>query len=545
MYTTVAIVAALTIGAEPFDRDQLRKAVGMPTYIVQPGLAIDVFGQIHVGESAADKRQATAAGELALRADPENPERCRELLHLYERTHEYRNIPSVRDRALRLYRARLDKQPNDGLTLARYAECLDWSKQADEADSALRRAVALAPGEWECWVIRSRVLIHRAMELVHANQEDPFTATQAIQTAIHRGEVSSATLAGAQALFDESFRCLDKAIAAAPKQPRIYIIRFSSLTPRFALDYAMNCLKGLPVDTISGFDKVQKQGLADLRRAADVAPDDFRIVGALICSELTAVKAFETSCPLEEIAGLSADTVNTIRRTMVRLEQVAAGANPADAVQAAELLAIITCRRKESLLAEDCLKQILRRDPSIESAWDSLVLLVAHRPNHTSEELVAICRDRLRHQDVARTRLVLAKAFVEANRMAEAKQELEEALRKEPDDFMCLIGLASVLLQAGNDADLKRVGELLDKADSIGKNPETSDRTRKAVNFAAPRIAYFALTGQFEQASRWFDTMSGLGWSDERVQKMKQILGTHALAPVPGIGVYPASGPVK
>jgi tetratricopeptide (TPR) repeat protein len=366
---------------------------------------------------------------------------------------------------------------------------------------------------------------------------------QVIQAGVRAGKTTRLTLTAARALYDEGFRCLDQAIAAAPGNTRPYLIRAGSPFARLNLDFAESCLRGDPLDPAQWFADIYKEVVVDVRRAAAIAPDDFRVLGDLACVELVAAKVFGKLTSLGDAASLTPEVYNTVHRALDRLRQVAAGDNIRDAVEAAELLGILCCKTKESAIAEECLTRVLRQQPSLEGARDLLTTLVVVRPGHTNEEALAISRERLRLKDSAKNRFVLAKVLYEAQQIDEARQVLEQAIRTEPNDFLCNVGLASLLLLQNSEADLKRAGELLERADAIAKKSSTPDRAQKVLAIAAPRIAYLALTANYDELGSWIHWLESLGWTDTRLDKVKQVLGPRLLlSPPPGIGAAGVPG---
>jgi tetratricopeptide (TPR) repeat protein len=541
MYAAIAVLAGLAIQAEPFDKQKLLNAIGMPEANLGTMATLNNEGQVSLPDTPLFTQRDIAVAEQALREDPNNPDRYRALSKLYRLARHWEKAKTVEAKAVELYRARLAGQSNDGLSLARYADCLDWPKQAEETDAALRQAVQLSPGEWECWTIRSQFLQSRASELVGGNQSDTFRATQMIQARVGTGKTTSVELSAAQALYAEALRCLDRAAAVAPKEPKVYYARAGSHSVRLNLDFAAVCVNGEHFDVGQCLEKSKKEALPEMRRAAAVAPDDFHIVAYLACMELDVAKALGSWTPLEQAATLSPEARITVRRALVLLRQAAAGSNLRDAAEAAELLGMICCKTSESPAAEACLKAVLERDPALDGARDMLLTLVVLRPGHSQEEALALAHERLRLKDSPQNRLVLAKVLDEAARPEEARQVLEEAVQKEPGDYLCNVALASLLLRRDNPADLKLAGEFLDRAIAIAKKTSTIDRSQSVLSFAVARIAYCALIGNYEEASNAVAWLASLGWTDERLEKVKEILGPGVLLPPPpGIGAAPA-----
>jgi nitroreductase len=162
MYQLLAALLAVTPAAEPSDVAKIRELLELPNCESLTSLGLDSSGRVILPDSDAYLAGDCAAAERAVQANPGDPDRLRVLADLYGRLNEGPKATSAAAKAAKLYEAALLKQPGDGLMLAHYAKCLPWNERLDEADTALRRAVALSPKESECWRIRAEVILARS-----------------------------------------------------------------------------------------------------------------------------------------------------------------------------------------------------------------------------------------------------------------------------------------------------------------------------------------------------------------------------------------------
>jgi len=229
---------------------------------------------------------------------------------------------------------------------------------------ALRRAVALSPSEWECWATLAEFLIGRSGATLGRDIKSWDEFMNALRQRDENRKISDATLADAERLRDEAFQCLDRAVAAAPTEPRVYTFRWAMRTGSFPLQLT-GFLRGgsLDIGNVLSVDGAMN----DLHRAAEVAPQDFRLVGLAAYCDLMRGVLFSKSADgksggpiaepkgLDYIPGLSPEARNSIRRGMVRLRTVTHSNNLNDAAEAAELLAFICLGCTSKTVAQQCL----------------------------------------------------------------------------------------------------------------------------------------------------------------------------------------------
>lgn len=540
MYAIAALLAVTVVGADPFDKAELRRSIRQPTGDLSYNAQI-TDGQFFPPDAGVFLPEEIAAADKAARSDPSNPDLWHKLADLYEQADDNAKANAANKRAVELYRARLVQNPKDGLCRARCAQAEPWNANWEQIDTELREAVASSPGEWECWTIRSRFLGLRAMTVLvgEFDHRQNFGPSE-VGIRVRDGWIGQKNLKEAEAFSRESLQCLDRAIAIAPTRPEPVAAKVGCAAEEAVILWAKQFLEGENADPAL-LQRLTSRRLPDLWRAAALAVDSSPLVGSAACLELMDARQYINGLPtgLENVPSLTPESRKAIRDTITRLRRIAASGDLQTKTIAAETLACICEATGEQAGAEEFLAEVVRRKPSLEGAWKLWTLLVVKKPEHRAE-LVALCRARFEAKDSARTRYWLARAYDEAGRGAEARKLLEEALQREPDDFECNLSLAVVLMRTGSAADFDRAGKLLKHAEAIGMKEPTRDRL---LNYALLRCTYLALSDQLDELRQMATELKERKLFDYRMGEFEKIVGSEQiLAPPPGPVIRPVSG---
>jgi tetratricopeptide (TPR) repeat protein len=175
----------------------------------------------------------------------------------------------------------------------------------------------------------------------------------------------------------------------------------------------------------------------------------------------------------------------------------------------------------DSTGAETSLRRALTLDPSREQAWDMLTSLTAEAKRY--EDLVSLCEERLKRKDIARTRLLLAYTYEKLNRLDQAEEQVQAALKLEPEDFTANLALAVLLLKRSDDvAVLSRAGELLNKAGEIIRESPTPVQW---MDYSTTGGIYLALRGSLEEARQQLKRVLEYDLHNEAAREALEALG--------------------
>ena len=121
----------------------------------------------------------------------------------------------------------------------------------------------------------------------------------------------------------------------------------------------------------------------------------------------------------------------------------------------------------------------------------------------------------------------------------EAVHVLEQGLQKEPNDYLSNVFLAVILMKRNGPYEQVKVRQAIDRAlkevqKKVPPDPDT------VLECFVLEVAHFALSAQYESLYMWLDLAERKGWNDERILKLRKIVGPPILLPPPGIGAPPA-----
>lgn len=550
-------------GASRVDHDQVRRVIQLPSSSLYCGVYISISnrGVITPPDANTSLPQEIAAAEKALRAGGDNPDIYRALADLYFRSRQKDKGQAAQARAAELYLQRLNAgtapRPGSCVLLARRADCLPLrtGQEREEVEKLLRAAARPVPvrGEsseehWEPWVLLGAHLEEKGGEVLTGGEESKDMAPPVLlEKRAREGKITPQDERHADECFAEALRCFDRAVALAHREPTAYLARAGFQSHRALNGMMRHRLRGQPPDAADC--AALEACCADLWRAAELAPDDFPTTAAAAFFEvmLWGLKKAQQGPDRNDLPVASEAVVQgalaRIERlgALARLEKAADKSDPFTAGRALEMLALFHLQAGDLEKMERRATQAVRICPDLEQAWELRIGALLSQKK-TTEVLVA-SRERVRHKPSARNCFLLAKACDDAKQPAEAIEVLEDALRREPDDLLCNLSLAALLMKR-DDRELKRVGQLLERADRTMQKRPTEDDMR---NCAALWIAYWALDGQEDLARLRLVQLSAERQADVRLKDLSRALGLTGgveqagYVPSPGVPAFPNS----
>jgi tetratricopeptide (TPR) repeat protein len=263
------------------DKARVREAIPLPE--LWPALRWRISGQRLFCHAPCEEllfSQQIAAGEKETRDHPNDADGWRRLAQLYARAKNSKGERAALDRAAVLYRRRIEAEPNCGLTMARYADCLEMPAGREEAELLLRAAVELSPGEWECWVLLGHFVLEDARSAV-VESEQFARDHEATPTEYEKPDSICMTEARrARDLYLEAEECYNRAVAVAPDAADVYLHRAVFRGSREDDEAYLRVIFGAPAGSPplrTGLDSA----FPDLEMAAALSPTDPSLVGTI------------------------------------------------------------------------------------------------------------------------------------------------------------------------------------------------------------------------------------------------------------------------
>lgn len=501
-------VATLLRAAAPAGgKERLRQLVRLPRLSFDLGFAFDPLRGMVLPPNLLELNREIAKLRPSLEEDAANAAGYARLAQLYAEAGRTLDARRARAKAVSLYRQQGIEQSSDALKLAAFGVVLLGTDEIEEAERVLRRAVNLAPNEWRTLSGLARCLTVKAMVALGPRPGSrPETAWIAmlLMDAL-TDKPSQAQTDAAEQATDEAVALYGRAIALEPKDPEPYVGRAGALTLRSCLQFLKEPTAGSAEPGGMRFARAlyPATALPDMRAAARYAPRDPLRIGIAAWYEVSTAFLERGTFPLEHLAtgeswtNLPDSARQAVREAMARLEDLGQGTEKAAAAAALEMLAALQAYVvSDPRGAEASLRRAVALDPQRSSAWDLLVfvLVTSQRP----ADLLAVCEARMKEEESARNRLLVAKAQEQLGHWDDVFAEVRTLQRRYPEDFYAQLALAAALLRNATDpAAFEQPAQLLAKAEKLAGDSPSRDQV---VNLLFLRGLLLGLADQPEAA---------------------------------------------
>jgi tetratricopeptide (TPR) repeat protein len=482
---------------------KLREAVRLPTihfgfnlvFRSGNGWSLSVVG----AEDDPSAEIATLRKEL--KGDLSDAERFQRLAALYAKANDNTNLAAATDKALGLWRQRVEQQPENGPILAQYGNSLSIAQKYEEAESVLRKATRIAPTEWKCWLVLGLFLDAKAQRALGSDSWQP---GENLFARIFDKPPPANQVKEAEKLFDEAGECFNQAVAAAPREPETFFERALHRSMRNACKSAFRLLR----DELTDRSEITKamftaDCIPDFREVARLSPKDHLAIGGCAFFEAWS-RALEKRAVVqtgEDLWNLLPDeTRQSILGLFARLEDLTGSPDPRLAAGAFASLAVArSCVRGDFQGGITHLRRALALVPSSDKTMD--LLLSFYVSEGKFEEMLPLCEERVKRKDSIRNCGVLAKVYDKLNKVEKAEAQLRSILKKEPDNLWATVSLASLQLKRSHDESLLREAEvLLKKTGPLLGKTDAPDNRDLQVHYVLTVAVFYGLTGGTEAA---------------------------------------------
>ena len=508
-----ALAATLTplARAQTPDKARLQKAAALPSIVISADFSLTPNRRLDAVD-ARDAPAAIAKLEKELKANRNDADRWRKLGALYTDAGRIEMAKSAYEKAIAILSPVKTRKPVDGAALGRLGDCYRQVGLTAEAEDVLRKAVQVAPGDWNAWVSLGGILEERGWHALALSDADialllkstPQERAEKIAGAFQQ-RLTPAAVAEARKLGDEARDCYDKAVLAAPSEPAPLLVRATS---RMIQEGGLSGLLGVLTPDAAKGESTLKRLLSpavvgDLRRARRLSSDEPETIVTTATMEFF-FTLLDQQLPLDEIgtaAGwkkLPAAAQSSVIEANLRLVELTASPNKSVAASACEGAGILAFLRGQGENMETFLKRAAALRPLNARSID--LLTVAYLSNGRMAELESLYQGRIVADDSPRNRFLLAKTLARQGRSDAAELQLKTALAATPGDFYCAAALAALKLQAGDTAAAAPLLSAFATADAQAKL--TPDQSAAWLLLAGIQQA---LTGSVERARSLLD----------------------------------------
>lgn len=529
----VTVAGALHAAAPAASNERLRRLVSLPRLNFVLGMGLDPWRGFALTPDRVTTLQAVETTRKAMQGDGSDAPRYTRIGRLLDAIGSHHEARQNYAQAVEFYRQQGLEQSDDGALLADFGAALQGLGNLDEAERVLQRAVQVAPNHWMTHAALGRLRTTQAFTAIAPRAGSGSTDSSDNWASLFarvssRPKLTPAQADQAQKRIEEAVACYDRAIALGPDDPEPYTGRAALRALQSVLNWVLDPGTRLEPESL-GLAKAMypPDVLPDLRQAAQLAPKNPQAVGAALLYELfsTALERGASELGLfgtsEAWASLPESLRRSVRQALAQLEEMGQTYEALPAAAALEMRGSLQCFVVNDLTgAERTLRRAVALDPKRTQAWETLVFILASTKR--AEALLDLCQARLREEDTARARLLLAKAWELLPDWGRVLQTTEALQRRYPEDLYANLALAAALVRSSDhEAVLGRAIQLLAKAEKLaGSSPSRE----QVINLLFSRGLMFGLAGQIASARHQLGQVKELDSDHPGLQEALEIL---------------------
>jgi len=510
--------------------DRLRKLLKFPAVSLDAAFTLNSEEGFSMLEAKADAPREIVEVRKQLKGDSSDAERYSRLGELYASSRDRKKADECYGKSAGLFRQLVASKPNDPELLSNFGRALWLANQNEEAESVLRRSIEIEPDRTSSWHALGHFLEAEAKRVLlgGAGSNRMQLQPDKLIVAIVQDRPNAEQVARSRKLASEASGCFDKAVTISTNSSDAYLQR--ALHKSFdgflqaIYDFVQN-QKAEPDEILKGMFSLDCLG--DFKKAAELSSTDYRPVVIAAFFEAFAYSAQAGKSPrfTSPVWDQLPDRAqNSIRNGITRLENLGTQADARKAAGALESLAVLQgFVVGDRTGAEASARRAVTLDPKREQSWDLLVgfLLAPEK----QEELKNVCEERVHQKDSARNRVLLAKAYERLNQLGKAEQQIQLALRLDPNDFTAnLCGAVLVMKRKSDGSGLGAAFRYLSKAEQVLKK-ENRDLEQRYLQLALISSIYYGLGGETERAR---ELLRGVLESDKNNQDARDIMSALA-----------------
>jgi tetratricopeptide (TPR) repeat protein len=502
----LATAISLQAASPPRGNDRLLELVVFPEIKLSFSWGIDFEENKWVVSQAIDLPSAIAEQREKLNAQTEDVRQTMHLAYLLASNNETNEAELYYQKAEQFCRNKIAVSSQDGLNLIALGEILDALGSEDEAESNFRKAILVSSNEWKCWIGLGNYLANDSFDsLFSKDLLNMVVPGQAPSKAVLNYRPSPETLKKSESLCREASRCFDRAVAIAPKEPEVFFQRAGYMSisnlQNCYIRYYRNNEKISTNEWVLAF--FSKETILNLKQAAKLKPKDYQYISLAAYFEYS-VSAMQLHLNNDATEILPDKISQSIHEAMTRLENLSKDSDNKTAAGALENLGMLNMCFGNSQAAASDSRRAVSLDPTRETSWDLLLGTMVYL-GATPEEIVSVCQTRLKYEDSARNRLLLAKALTKEEKWDEAAIQAGIAGKIETNNIVPPLLIAAIALKDTARTNYLTTAKIYtSRANAILQtlpvNDENAERWRELALNAA---IVSALTGEPEKAKQW------------------------------------------
>ena len=461
--------------------DALRQLAKCPQVDLQVAFGVDSARGFVINDPERPSAEVTSA-RSALKVSEDNPREWLRLGTWLPSTGDTNGAAAALRRAVQQFRSRVERNPADDESQSGLADALNLEGHADEAERGLRGVVETQPNAW-----RSRLALAQLLD-VHW-----MSAT--------RREGSSAERKAAEAekpmQQEEAGRLIERAVALAPEEPRVY--RARGLHRLSLAQVAAASAEGAEAADVTS--RGARTAIDDYWKSATLWRTNVLSWGVAAFTELVSCVGPRAADGVE-FATLPLESQQRLVGALRALESMVSDEAPARSAVALEMRGMLQFLTGSRAAAESTLKRAVKLDAGRFQAWE--VLLALYIRGEDRAGLLETCEARVQARSNPRNHLLLAKALERSGKYPEALEAAEAGVAKFPESLWLQLAAVCLSLRTSTDAaSLEGVPPLLkDITARLDKMPRNAEWGAIIQHFVPTLCLYHALAGNADEARR-------------------------------------------
>ena len=328
------------------------------------------------------------------------------------------------------------------INVPRFASVLAQSDGEKEAEQLLKEDLKKNPGAWREWAQLSFLEINLAIEeLGMTNMNVNLMNYDDALAKLRRAHPTEPQVARARTRLDESKRCTEKTVSAAPEEPSVYIFKAGITLLQRRMDWLLVAKEVSAAEAAR--DMVMNDIADDVERVAKLRPNDVS-ASATVAYYLVGQIGPSAWDPVDGIR-LPSKQKAQVENALAKLDELSKSANAPTAAASLSALGYLDFFFKNNpWAAEQKFRRAVELDPASEEGWQGLIGVFGVTGRFS--KLKSLAEERLKVHETPANYILLAKACAKLNEPDESERAIKKAVDLDPSDPLANLGLAALQL---------------------------------------------------------------------------------------------------
>ena len=514
-FILLLIVSFASLRAGEFDKEKLLPLLRFPGENFEVGFAVTAEGVRLLNNEIAEVPlpEQIARAELRRAIRPEEPQHYRDLAFLHQKAGNTNVAGELLAEAAERYRVTMAETNRHATAFVEgYAEVLRASGRSAQAEKLLRAQVENAPKDHRAWAALGD---HHALAgyVVLTGKSEYSDSPLEVQHTVMHQTYTQEQLATVDKHFNEALVCYHRAIHLEKDAPELYRKRM------------VFRLHGWMLRDVAGKPGVENahevatrnffaNSLPEMQQIARIESNNPEAIAARMFTEVIAEAVGDDLAKIlsENVEErMSADNKAKLRKGIAELKKLSRRGDARSRQVALVSIGFFQFLLGAESAGEKSIRSAIALDETHPLAWETLGGLYLMREPPRLNDLFLMARERTKYHDTARNRFIAAKAAEKLGKSDEAMEDLQAALKLDPNHGNSQLAACVLLLREGSDESIKKAHALV--GEMVERKHHNNDQWRELMIVGG---VMFAVGGQPETAREWFETLRQHAPGEER-----------------------------